>query len=155
MFARSGSDLRTAFGVAARPRSVGLAMLLALAGCVRNSDVGDWRGTGRGMVVILDPKPDPALTDAGRGVAVLDDRAAVACHHVGYVTGVTTRRGIRFADQDRAQLVATLSRDGAITDARNHAGANRADAIAIDADETWETGRAVRYLVHARALRCH
>ena len=130
------------------------AILLALVGCVRNSEVGDWRGTGRGLIVVLDPKPDPTLTDAGRTVAVVDDRAAAACRHVGYVTGIATRRGIRLADQDRAQLVATLSKDGAVTDARNHAGANHADAIAIDADETWESGRAVRYLVHARALRC-
>ena len=136
----------------ARSGTVALAMLLVA--CVRNSEVGDWRGTGRGMIVGIEAKPDPALTDAGRTVAVLDDRAAAACKHVGYVTGVATRRGIRLADQDRAQLVGTLSRDGAITDARNHAGANHADAIAIDADETWESGRAVRYLVHARALRC-
>ena len=131
-----------------------LLLAAALVGCVRNSDVGDWRGTSRGLYVAVEPHPDPSLSDAGRGVAVLDDRAAAACRHVGYVTGVATRRGIRLADQDRAQLVATLSKDGAITDARNHAGANHADAIAIDADETWETGRAVRYLVHARALRC-
>jgi len=77
-------------------------VLLALVGCVRNSEVGDWRGTGRGLIVVLDPKPDPALTDAGRTVAVVDDRAAAACRHVGYVTGIATRRGIRLADQDRA-----------------------------------------------------
>ena len=127
---------------------------IALAACVRNSEVGDWRGTGRGMIVSLDPRPDPALSEAGRGVTVLDDRAAAACRHIGYVTGISTRRGIRLADQDHAQLVGTVSRDGATTDARNHAGANHADAIVIDADETWESGRAVRYLVHARALRC-
>ncbi len=123
-------------------------LALALAACAHD----EVRGTG---MIVVEPHPDAALSDAGRTVAVLDDRAAAACRHVGYVTGVATRRGIRLADQDRAQLVATLSRDGAITDARNLAGAHQADAIAIDADETWETGRAVRYLVHARALRCH
>jgi hypothetical protein len=130
-------------------------VLVALAGCVADSDLGNWRGTGRGLYVAVEPRPDEALTEAGRIVAVVDDRAAAACRHIGYVTGIATRRGIRLADQDRAQLVATLSRDGAISNARNLAAAHQADAIAIDADETWETGRAVRYLVHARALRCH
>ena len=131
-----------------------LIVLALLGACVRNSQLADWRGTGQGLSVSFTASPPPSLTDAGRAVAVIDDAAAARCRHVGYVTGVVSRRGIRLADQDRAQLIATMSRDGAITDARNYAGANHADAIAIDADETWENGRYVRYLVHARALSC-
>ena len=129
-------------------------MLLALASCVRTSEVADWRGTGRGLIAVVAPRPDRTLDAAGATVAVLEERDTAGCTLLGYVTGTATRRGIRTADQDRAQLVATTSRTGAIIDARNDAGANHATAIVIDADETWETGRAVRYLVHARALRC-
>ena len=126
-------------------------LCLALVGCAANSEVADWRGTGRGWTMFITPKPDPALTDAGRRVQVV---ASSACRWIGYVTGAATKRGFRLADQDRAQFAASLSRDGAITDARNFAGGAGADAIVLDADETWESGRDVRYLVHGRAFRC-
>jgi len=127
---------------------------IASAGCVRNSQVGDLRGFGRGWVVAVTPAPDPSLTQAGAAVAVIDATTARGCRPLGYVSGAATRRGIRPANADREQLIASVSREGAVTDARNRAGAHGATAIVVDADETWETGRAVRYLVHGRALRC-
>lgn len=127
------------------------SLLLVMVGCAANSQVADWRGMGRGYTVFIEPKPDPALTAAGQRVQVV---ASTPCPMIGYVTGVATKRGFRLADQDRAQFAASLSKDGALTDARNHAGGAGADAIVIDADETWESGRAVRLLVHGRVFKC-
>jgi hypothetical protein len=135
-------------------RLMTLALLGALAGgCVRNSSVADLRGVGGGWQFYLQVKPPPML-EAGKTVRVVDSASASSCRVIGYVSGATARHGIRAADMDRAALVETLSREAAVTDARNLTGTHGGDAVVFDAEETIETGREVGLLVHGRALRC-
>jgi hypothetical protein len=134
--------------------AIAIVVVCSLAGgCVRNSSVADVRGMGGGWQLTLQVKPPPML-EAGKAVRIVDAGTAATCRVIGYVSGVTARHGIRAADMDRAALVATLSRDAAVTDARNLTGKHGGDAVVFDAEETIETGREVGLLVHGRALRC-
>jgi hypothetical protein len=135
-------------------RTIAIVVACGSAGCVRNSELADLRGVGPGWQAYVKDRAIPQLSPMGAAVAVLDPATAQTCRHLGDVTGVVTRRGLRPAGADRAGLIATLPRDAAIADARNLAAAHHADAIVIDADEAWETGRAIALFVHGRALRC-
>jgi hypothetical protein len=131
-----------------------LVLAVSTVGCVRHNPAADFRGVGRGWVTSARERPDVPLSPAGANVAVLDPAAALHCRHIGDVSGVVSRRGVRPAGADRAGAIATLSRESAIHDARNLAAAHQADAIVIDADELWETGRLLVLFVHGRAVRC-
>jgi hypothetical protein len=145
-----------------------LALLALLAGCaasnagIRTTEV---QSVGGSSVFVVEPV-EPALTETGTNVTVIDPDVARACRMVGFVTGIAGRTGFRPPGLSRAGFADGLPREAALNDARNRAGSHDADALVIDADETWEAAlpsyassrvgedRRVYYLIHARTFHC-
>ena len=88
-------------------------------------------GKGRALVATV-PMTPPTLTDAGARVRVLSS-PPVNCPVAGYVTGLSGLVDGRVLLPDEIVAPASLTREGAVSSARNEAAKRGFAAITVDA----------------------